>query len=242
MTDSFLGKALRGPRALARRTLDSAAEWEVLHDLRLRLRSRQDRYTDVYDSQAWESAESGSGTGSELRATDNVRERLPGLLRRLGARSLLDAPCGDWNWMRHVDLPVEEYFGVDIVPSVIEENRRRFGGAGRAFSVADLSRDPLPAADVVLCRDCLVHVSYQDAAAILENFRATGAEWLLLNTYPEIRRNRNQFTGARWRRLNFSLPPFGFPEPLETISDGGDVDPSQLGVWKLQQLPRIGAF
>ena len=94
-------------------------------------------------------------------------------------------------------------------------------------------------ADAILCRDCLVHVSFQDIEAILENFRATGARWLLVNTYPEVRRNRNQFTGQAWRRLNFRLPPFGFPEPIETLADGGEVDPSRLAVWRLQELPPV---
>jgi hypothetical protein len=202
-----------------------------------RARPRQDTFSRIYEETAWCSDESGSGTGSELRATGDIRDHLAGLLARLGATSLLDAPCGDWNWMRHVDLPVERYYGVDIVPSVIDANNRRFGTADRSFAVADLTCDELPAADVILCRDCLVHVSYQDAGMILENFRRTGATWLLLNTYPEITKNRNQFTGRHWRRLNFTMPPFGFDEPVETLPDGGDVDPSRLGLWKLQDLP-----
>jgi hypothetical protein len=213
-------------------------KWEKAHELRFRYTSRQAVFTRVYASEGWGSQESGSGTGSELRATDNVREWLPGVLRRLGAKSLLDAPCGDWNWMQHVDLSgLDEYYGVDIVPAVIEENVSNFGGPHRHFTVADLTRDPLPTADAILCRDALVHVSYQDAAKILANFAASGAKWLLLNTYPEIASNRNQFTGHRWRRLNFRLKPFEFPEPIEMVPDGGDVDPSQLAVWRLQDSP-----
>ena len=76
---------------------------------------------------------------------------------------------------------------------------------------------------------------------ILENFRSTGATWLLLNTYPEVRRNMNQFTGKQWRRLNFRLPPFEFPEPMQMLPDGGEVDPSQLALWRLQELPPVKA-
>ena len=213
---------------------------EKAHELRFRRTSRQDVFTHVYESTAWGSRESGSGTASELRATGNVREWLPDVLSRLRATSLLDAPCGDWNWMQHVDLSgLDEYYGVDIVRPAIEQNAAKFGGPHRHFAVADLTRDTLPQADAILCRDTLVHVSYQDAAKILADFAATGATWLLLNTYPEVSRNRNQFTGHRWRRLNFRLEPFGFPEPLEMMPDGGDVDPSQLSVWRLQELPPV---
>jgi SAM-dependent methyltransferase len=238
-----LSMMLRDPgrlRAAAVKRLQvPVAHFGGLHDLRWRLTSRQALFTQVYESNAWDSSESGSGTGSELRATDNVRRRLPDLLSRLDAQSVLDAPCGDWNWMRHIELPVGDYYGVDIVPRMIEGNKQRFGGAHRQFSVADLTRDTLPAADVILCRDCLVHVSFQDCALILENFRRTGATWILLNTYPEVQRNLNQFTGRQWRRLNFRRPPFEFPEPAEMLADGGDVDPSQLALWRLQELPSV---
>jgi hypothetical protein len=242
---TLLGKMLRDPaysaRLIADRSRGLAARWSALHEARWRLKSRQGVFSEVYESQAWGSRESGSGTGSELRATGNIRERLPELLRRLGAESLLDAPCGDWNWMQHVPLPVKHYFGIDIVPAVIERNRVRFESDARRFAVADLTRDPLPRADVILCRDCLVHVSFQDIADVLENFRRTGARWLLVNDYPEVRHNRNQFTGKPWRRLNFRLAPFHFPEPLERLADGGSVDPSQLSLWPLQELPRMRA-
>ena len=142
--------------------------------------------------------------------------------------------------MQHVDLSgLDEYYGVDIVQPVIEENVSKFGGPHRHFTVADITCDALPKAEVILCRDALVHVSYQDAAKILANFAATGAKWLLLNTYPEVIRNRNQFTGKSWRRLNFRLNPFDFPEAVEMVPDGGDVDPSQLAVWRLQDLPPV---
>jgi hypothetical protein len=239
---SSLGSALRSPwrlRGVLGRLRGPMARLGGFHRLRWRVISREAVFTQVYESAAWGSAESGSGTGSDLRATADVRERLPELLTRLGATSLLDAPCGDFNWMRHVELPVQDYYGVDIVPSVIMENQRRFGDSHRHFAVADLTSDKLPRADVILCRDCLVHVSFEDAALILENFRATDATWLLLNTYPEVFRNRNQFTGRHWRRLNFRLPPFNFPEPVESFPDGGDVDPSQLTLWRLQDLPAV---
>jgi SAM-dependent methyltransferase len=241
----LLQKMLRDPvysaRLIADRSRTLMARWSRLHDVRWRMKSRQEVFSEVYDSHAWGSRESGSGTGSELRATGTIRDRLPDLLSRLGAESLLDAPCGDWNWMQHVALPVKRYFGVDIVPAVIERNRTRFQNDERHFAVADLTRDPLPRADVILCRDCLVHVSFQDIALILENFRRTGARWLLLSDYPEIRLNRNQFTGRAWRRLNFRLAPFHFPEPLERLADGGSVDPSRLSLWPLQELPRVRA-
>jgi SAM-dependent methyltransferase len=240
------GRTRRAPRSLVRSLLSArsgissglAERFPRLHDLRLQVLTRERVFAAAYRRAAWASDESGSGTGSELRATAEIRNRLPGMLLRLGIARFLDAPCGDWNWMRRIDLPVEEYTGVDIVGSVVEANIRRYGTERVRFLVRDITADPLPEADLVLCRDCLVHLSFADISATLENVRSTGARFLMTNTYPEVRRNADQFTGAAWRRLNLQLPPFGFPPPLERFPDGGDVDPSVMGLWQLADLPR----
>jgi hypothetical protein len=141
--------------------------------------------------------------------------------------------------MQHIDLTGIEYFATDIVPTVIAANQQNFERPNVSFAVAALTSDELPSVEAVICRDCLVHASYHDISKILANFRRTGVTWLLLNTFPEVENNRNQFTGARWRRLNFQLPPFNFPDPVETLSDGGDVNPSQLALSRISDLPEL---
>jgi SAM-dependent methyltransferase len=247
---------MRNPAVLARRALQHPrravayatpflvapfARSETLHRLRLGLTSRSDMFARAYQDATWGSQESGSGTGSELRATEVVRANLASLLARHDIGALLDAPCGDWNWMQHVDLSGIEYFGADIVPDVVAKNREKYQDSNISFLVADLTRDELPRVNAILCRDCLIHASYSDISAILANFRKTGATWLLVNTFPEIGKNLNQFTGTSWRRLNFQLPPFNFPPPIEALSDGGNVLPSQLALWQLQELPEFVA-
>jgi SAM-dependent methyltransferase len=182
-----------------------------------------------------------SGLGSEDRATAGIREALPGLLRRLGARSLLDAPCGDAGWIGSMQLEVD-YTGVDIVPSLIAANTARVarGDVGGRFLVADITRDPLPGGDLILCRDCLVHLSFQNIARAIARFRASGAQFLLATTFPEWEDNRDCEDGD-WRALNMTKPPFDWPPPRELINErceegeGGWHDKS-LGLWRLDEL------
>lgn len=226
-----LGRCLRGAISRAARTLPFA------HALRLRLRSRQQIYATAYESKAWRSDESGSGTGSELRATAELRARLPEILQRLEVRTFLDAPCGDWNWMRLVDLPVDRYIGIDIVPTVIDDNEKRYGSEKVRFACLDLTADPLPAADLVLCRACLFHLSFADGRAVLNNLKKTGATYLLTNYFTDVARNVDQFTGVPWRPLDLRQPPFAFPEPIESFHDHGDVVPTLvLGLWRFADL------
>ncbi|MCU1695282.1 MAG: hypothetical protein JWR34_1345 [Mycobacterium sp.] len=215
------------------------ADLGILQRVRVRFNSRRDLFSRAYRNASWGSQESGSGTGSELRATEVVRANLPVLLARYNIGVLLDAPCGDWNWMQHVDLSDVKYIGADVVPEVVKLNQQKHEDSNTSFFVADLTSDPLPHADAILCRDCFIHMSYQDISAMLSNFRRSGATWLLASTYPDAKKNRNQFTGRKWRPLNMQLPPFNFPLPVEMLSDNDDINPTQLAVWRLEDLPEF---
>lgn len=68
---------------------------------------------------------------------------------------------------------VAKYIGIDVLPAVITANRRRWSSRSRRFLCRDLVRQRLPSADVVLCRDALVHLSHADALAALANLRRT---------------------------------------------------------------------
>ncbi|MBR0827018.1 class I SAM-dependent methyltransferase [Bradyrhizobium manausense] len=200
------------------------------------------RFDRILKTNLWGAPTSVSGLGSEDLATSAIREALPPLLQKLGARSLLDAPCGDAGWIAACKLDVD-YIGVDIVPSLIETNRRRAANgevAGR-FIVADITGDELPRADLILCRDCLVHLSFENNGRAVARCRDSGARYLLVTTFPGWEKNEDCEDGD-WRALNFERAPFNWPAPLELINErcdegGGGWNDKSLGLWRLADLP-----
>src|SRR5689334_6537607 len=148
-------------------------------------RDRADKFQRIFDENAWGNSESVSGEGSNLERTRVVRAALPGLLARHGVRSILDAPCGDFYWMKEVPLGDIEYIGADIVPEIITRDLELYAAPRRRFVVCDLVSDPLPKADLILCRDCLVHLPYAETRTAIANFRKSGALWLLTTTFPD---------------------------------------------------------
>jgi SAM-dependent methyltransferase len=200
------------------------------------------RFRQIHRTNLWGAAGSVSGLGSENDATANLRQQLPGFLRGLGAASLLDAPCGDGGWLSDLDIGLS-YTGADIVPELIDDLRGRAQRAAipRTYLVADITRDPLPRADAILCRDCLVHLSFHNIAAAIANFRRSGGEWLATTTFPELKANIDCEDGD-WRALNFALAPFNWGPPVDllvegcTEGDGGWADKS-LAAWRLATLP-----
>ena len=158
------------------------------------------------------------------------------MLEEIGAHSLLDIPCGDFRWLSEVPLGVS-YIGGDIVSALVDANNQRFGTESRRFLQLDLTTSSLPQADVVLCRDCLVHLSFANIHQALANIRKSGAKYLLMTNFPEIAVNLDISDGD-WRPLNFELAPFHFPPPLRTIDekcsegDGAYRDKS-LALWNI---------
>lgn len=198
-------------------------------------------FTGYFRRNKWRDPDSRSGKGSNLKATAELRALLPPLLHELGVRSMLDLPCGDFFWMAHTDLAGIDYTGGDIVPEMIAQNTARHGGPGRRFEVIDLIRGPVPRADLVFVRDCLVHLSHAHVRQALANIRASGSEWLLTTVYPATPANEDILTG-QWRALDLTKPPFDLPPPVRLIAEGAAREPGQgpdkhLGLWRAADLP-----
>ena len=195
-----------------------------------------DVFTHIYRTNAWQSAESRSGPGSTLQRCRPVIRALVDLLQALSIRSLLDAPCGDFNWMKEVPLGNVSYLGIDVVPELIERNRSLY--AGREFRCLDMTRGPLPRADMIFCRDGLVHLSFEDVHKALAVFKQSGSRYLVATTFPARSANGDIITGD-WRPLNLELAPFHLPPPLRLVNDGcliPEYTDKALAVWQLDQI------
>ncbi|HVZ93307.1 MAG TPA: hypothetical protein VG797_02240 [Phycisphaerales bacterium] len=281
--------------------------WDLAHSVGLGFKPAG-VFRHIYKNRTWGDRESVSGPGSELAETHAVRAILPPLLKELGVTSILDAPCGDFNWMKHVDLTNIHYIGADVVPELIAENTRRYAkdsapspsGRGRGegflpstpsphattggseptgvsapspsgrgqgegfvsstqsprattgggseptvvptrpsslrFLTLDITRDQLPKVDLILCRDCLVHLSNKMVSAALNNFKSSGAKYLLTTTYPGAVQGENRdIATGQFRMVDLTLPPFNMPKPERLINEQsaeGGLHKS-LGLWSL---------
>ncbi len=206
----------------------------------LEVMSLQDKFTTIYHDNMFQGRKSRSGEGSDLDQTAIIRNEIPKLIDEFKICSFLDAPCGDWYWMSQTNLNVPEYIGVDIVEDLIKKNQREHGADKINFHYRNLVTDPLPKADLIFSRDCLVHLSFDNALQIIKNFKASGAKYLLTTTFT--RRDLNVDLGEGfWRTLNLQLAPFNFPPPLKLINEGcteGDnlFTDKCLGLWKLDDI------
>jgi glycosyltransferase involved in cell wall biosynthesis len=223
--------------------VSSASRKMLLRPLkRLQLKpSTEKKFRKIYDNNLFGGTMSKSGPGSDLTQTAVIRKEIPKLLKELNIRVLMDAPCGDFFWMKETALGVEKYIGIDIVENIIRKNRLWYGESQREFLCRDIIHDMLPRADIILCRDCFVHQRFEQARAVIMNFKRSGAIYLLTTTFTERKQNVDLEGEDIWRPLNLELSPFNFPNPLRIIKENcteansGYQDKS-LGLWRLQDI------
>lgn len=163
-----------------------------------------DVFRPIYEHKLWGS-EDASGTGSTLDQTAAIREQLPEMFKKLDIRSILDIPCDTHNWWAHMNAKHQmgiAYTGADVVPELIEENKRIYPHT--RFCVLDITRDELPQADAVFVRDLFGHFSNQDISRAMANIVKSNPKYLIATTFPGVAINQDIRTGG-WRPFNLAL-------------------------------------
>ena len=200
-------------------------------------KSIEEHFTTIFEKRRWPKGfpETASGAGSTLRNTERIRIQLPMLLANHKIKTMVDAPCGDFNWMKEVDLNGITYAGVDIVADIVRKNRDTYGNEKRTFHHADITTESLPIQpDLILCRDCFVHLTNDLIQQAISNFKRSGSTYLLTTTFPNLQKNSDLRKVGRWRPINLRLPPFNFPSQLDVVDDVDQNAPGKaLGLWRL---------
>ena len=181
------------------------------------------RFNLIYKTNFWSSNESVSGYGSELKNTINIEKEIINIIKKYQIKSILDAPCGDFNWVKNILDKELSYIGGDIVQEIIDNNIRKFKSNNIKFIKLDITDESLPDSDLMICRDCLIHLSFQSIKLFFENFRKSNINYLLLTTYKMKDTTKEidnlDIPDGEYREIDLSKPPFYLPKPLEEILD-----------------------
>ena len=209
-----------------------------LFRVRYRFSTNEKIFTDIYDENKWEDKESRSGAGSSLSQTETIRSKLPELLEEYHIESILDIPCGDFNWMKKVNLDSISYIGADIVEKIIKLNTEKYSKKNRKFVKINILSDKLPQVDLIFCRDLLIHLSFKDIFTAIENIKQSGSKYLLTNSNGMETKNMDIPTG-RGRQINLLIKPFFFPNPLKEVDEKSTIEGGKgkgLLLWKILDL------
>lgn len=201
----------------------------------------EELFTKYYRNNSWNGKESLSGPGSDYEQTKFLIPELSILLKDLKIKSILDVPCGDFNWMKKVDLENIKYVGGDIVKEMIHKNNKTYKTKNISFEVINVIESILPKSDLVIVRDCFVHLPNKEIFKALRNIKNSESKYLLTTnfTWKSLDNNWDINVGS-WRRLNLQQEPFSFPFPKQIIVEGNiqsnDRDKT-MSLWNIKDIP-----
>lgn len=176
-----------------------------------------------------------SGCGSQMDdSTKNIREHLYEFLKKYNIKSIADIPCGDFWWMRHVNLFDIEYIGGDIITPQIEKLSKLF--PDKTFKRIDIRLDKLPDVDLLFCRDCLFHLSNIDKKMAFNNYIKSNIKYILMSNHPMSNRNLDISTGD-FTHINWQHNPWNFGSPIDILYDSNvGYDTKELQLYSREQI------
>lgn len=136
------------------------------------------------------------------------REYLQRFLRERNIRTVVDFGCGDWQFSKMIDWSGLQYLGIDVVPSVIRENRRNHGSANISFIIADTDDASLPPADLLLLKDVLQHWPTRMIQSFLKTLG--GFRYALMTNCIDTATNTDCPLGG-YRGIDLRSAPFKLP-------------------------------
>lgn len=202
------------------------------------------KFNYIFKKNIWGSNESISGPGSEIQNTISIRKEIPNLINKLNIKTLLDIPCGDFNWFKEMNLDIN-YLGADIVDSIIIENNLKYSSELFNFKKLDITSDEIKSKfDLILVRDLFIHFSDKDIFKSLQNIKSSQSKYLLTTNYNDTKINVDIISGS-FREINLMREPFNFPKPIFEIHDSGNVkrpntnknyENKYLSLWDLSNI------
>jgi 2-polyprenyl-3-methyl-5-hydroxy-6-metoxy-1,4-benzoquinol methylase len=200
------------------------------------MKQNQQVFTEIYLNNSWGSSESKSGPGSRVSANKKLLNLLDEFVVSHDIKTITDCGCGDFNWMRLFDFEkLDSYTGIDIVSPLIDSNNEKYGSNKVSFQCLSVIEDEIPTSDLIICKDVLFHLSYEDALKTIGNIRNSGVKYLISTTFSDF--HNIDIKSGHWRPINLLSEPFLLGEPYqywENIEERDDkYSIKSIGVWKL---------
>ncbi|TVR25777.1 MAG: class I SAM-dependent methyltransferase [Balneolaceae bacterium] len=125
-----------------------------------------------------------------------------------------DLGCGDFNVGKELAEHTQKYVAVDIVPELIERNKKKFTNDKIEFHCLDVAADDLPPGDCAIVRQVLQHLSNAEIQRIVP--KLTGFRYLIVTEHipeGEFKANADIISGQGIRLkkqsgVDLLAPPF----------------------------------
>jgi hypothetical protein len=200
-------------------------------------------FDEIYSKRKWSKEGNGSGTGSSIRNTMNLRNILTKFLIKNDIHSIVDAPCGSCLWtstwlneLRKKDMKIS-YYGFDIANEAVANCKKSMKYLTNFHDVKieqnNISDIMIPDnVDLLLSRDTLQHLSFENIFKTLKNFaKYNGIKFYMIGGYLENTENVDIRNGDYFN-FNISKKPFEIiPDYIIKENNFGNELPKYLFVF-----------
>lgn len=195
-------------------------------------------FNRIYAEGTWGKGVMGKGTsgsGSTLEITREYRAYVEDFMKKHAVKSVVDAGCGDWSFSSAMDWGDATYLGIDIASDVIEAVRKKHEKGKIKFQVGDITED-LPAADLLISKDVLQHLSNELIHKFIKNNLRKGKyKWVIL-TNDRSSENRD-ISNGEYRMIDLAASPFEVKGLIDLPIKFGTETRKITSLLDLQQQP-----
>lgn len=150
---------------------------------------------------------------------------------------MFDAGCNDCSWAILLAAQIN-YCGADVNPGFIAMAKQHYPDLN--VQCIDIRIEPLLPADCMMVRDVSIHFTNKEKTQLLQNFKKSKLQWLLITHIPSCNENLDlpETLDIVTADVNWTLPPWNFPQPIDTIDElyhGGRC----LALWHRDQIESL---
>jgi len=195
----------------------------------------ENHFTQTFLNNNWQSEESRSGPGSEKNSSlvknciYSLKDFINLNLNDKETITIADIPCGDFNW---INLLLEEilintkckkinYYGYDIVENLELKfnDLYKLDNVNYYFKVFDATNNIPVKADIILCKEMFIHLSYKHINACISNFKKSESTFLMCSDSDNIpNKDIKYLCYGECRDVSLLLEPFNLPKPIYELS------------------------
>jgi 2-polyprenyl-3-methyl-5-hydroxy-6-metoxy-1,4-benzoquinol methylase len=124
------------------------------------------------------------------------------------------------------------YHGFDIAENAINMCKK-YEKENIKFEVLDATSQELPQADLIICKDLFLHLSFKDIFAVLANIKDK-CKYFAVSRYNTNTVNKDQESGLGAREIEIQTPPFNFDkEIIKVIVYSNECANNEMVIYKM---------
>ena len=163
----------------------------------------KNEFTYIYDNEMWGRGK-GSGAGSKPKFNVAYIIFLENFLQEHNIKNVIDYGCGDWQFSQYVNWGDIDYLGLDIVDSVIEDNKKQF--LEYSFESDTTVFPYLKGRELIIIKDVIMHWPNTEIVSFLDELITYDIKILLINECGQGKNRRLKRVGG-FSRLDYDKFP-----------------------------------